>query len=72
MCHHISVEAPSGECERRLKAGMVLFALCDPCLSALRMSYLSSRALYKSTYLYLYLFNLNVVILDLLHETEKL
>jgi len=26
--------------------------LCDPCLSALRMRYLSSRALYKSTYLY--------------------
>jgi len=25
-CHHKSVEAPSGECERRLKAGMVLFA----------------------------------------------
>jgi len=27
--------------------------LCDPCLSALRTSYLSYRALYKSTYLYL-------------------
>jgi len=27
--------------------------LCDPCLSALRTRYLSSRALYKSTYLYL-------------------
>jgi len=29
--------------------------LCDPCLSALRTRYLSSRALYKSTYLYLLL-----------------
>ena len=29
--------------------------LCDPCLSALRTSYLSYRALYKSTYLYLLL-----------------
>jgi len=28
--------------------------LCDPCLSALRTRYLSSRALYRSTYLYLY------------------
>jgi len=26
---------------------------CDPCLSALMTRYLSSRALYKSTYLYL-------------------
>jgi len=54
-----SVAAPSGECELRLKAGMVMFAgvkLCDPCLSALRTSYLSSMALYKSTYLYLYLY----------------
>jgi len=30
--------------------------LCDPCLSALRTRCLSSKALYKSTYLYLYLF----------------
>jgi len=29
--------------------------LCDPCLSALRTRCLSSKALYKSTYLYLYI-----------------
>jgi len=55
-----SVAAPSDECERRLKAGMVLFPtfqvkLCDPCLSALRTRYLLSRVRYISTYLYLYL-----------------
>jgi len=30
--------------------------LCDPCVSSLRTRYLSSRALYKSTHRYLYLY----------------
>jgi len=54
-----SLAAPSGERESRLKAGWCCLQvkLCDPCLSGLRTRYLSSRALYKSTYLYLYLLN---------------
>jgi len=48
-----SVAAPSGERERRLKVLYLQVKLCDPCLSALRTRYLSSKALYKSTYLYL-------------------
>ena len=31
--------------------------LCDPCLSALRTRYLSSRVLYKSAYFYLDLYD---------------
>ena len=48
-----SVAALSGECERRQAWCYLQVKLCDPCLSALRTKYLSSRALYKSTFLYL-------------------
>jgi len=45
-----SVAAPSGKCEWRQAWCCLQVKLCDPCLSALRIRYLSSRVLYKSTY----------------------
>jgi len=48
-----STAPPSRERERRLKVWCwtLQVKLCDPCLSALRTRCLSSKVLYKSTYL---------------------